>query len=227
MWFVFSVSDAEKEADSSDDPLGLLLLGLEVEGPHKRGASDPRLVHRALVDVLGLLLVDRDGSDEDDGHAGREVLQLGLLDEPSLRVPASALHEQPVDVGPLSGWAAEILPVLLGDVALEAHLVQRPLVLAGHGLHDGGEERLWVEEPSQPDAGRHVEVAHPVLQVADAEEEVYVPDGEPTEGGVGSLGPGVGDLVQEEGVLETLHVSRDGQLSLWGRHSETTLTLLL
>ena len=207
-------SDHEQQGHSGNDPLRRLLLGLEVEGPHVGGASHPRLVHRTLVHVLRLLLVHGNGLDEDNGHGGGEVLQVGLLDESGARVPARPLHEEAMDVGPLSRGAAEILPVLLGHVALETHLVQRPLILAGHGLHDGGEEGLGVEEATQPDAGGHVEVGHPALQLLDAEEEVGEPDREAGQRGVGTLGPGVGHLVQKEGGLQLFHVRSDGQLTL-------------
>ena len=119
-------------------------------------------------------------------------------------------------IGTLSGWAAKVLLVLLGHVALQAHLVQGPLVLACHGLHDGGEEGLGVEEAGQPDAGWHVEVRDPVFQFPDPQEEVSVPYRKAIEGWVGTLGPGVRDLVEEEGILKALHVSSDGQLALGG-----------
>lgn len=40
----------------------------------------------------------------------------------------------------------EIPAALFSDVAIETHLVQRPLVLTRRLLHDGREERLRVEE---------------------------------------------------------------------------------
>ncbi len=64
-------SGTKKKGDSGDDPPGWLLLGLEVERPDERGSAGPSLVNRTLVDVLCLLLVHRDGSDENDGHGGR------------------------------------------------------------------------------------------------------------------------------------------------------------
>ena len=188
-------SSTEEEAHSSYDPLGCLLFGLQVEGPHKGGPSGACLVHWALVDILCLLLVNWDGPKENDRHSRRKLLQLGLLDQPSLRVPAGTLHEQPVDIGSLPGRTAEVLLALLGHVTLQAHLVQWPLILAGHGLHDGGEEGLGVEEPSQPDAGGHVEVRHPTVQFTYPLQEVCVPDRQAIEGWVGSFGPGTGHFV--------------------------------
>ena len=204
----------KQQTHSCNSPFGCLLLGLEVEGPHKRGTPLPRLVHGTLVHVLGLLLVHGDGPDEDDRDGRRELLQPGLLDESRLRVPPGPLHEQAVDVGPLPRGAGEVLPVLLGHVALEAHLVQRPLVLAGHGLHDGREEGLWVEEPRQPYARGHVEVAHPGLQILYPEQEVSVPRSKPVEGRVSTLGPTLWHAVQVKRVLEAFHVSCDRQFTL-------------
>ena len=163
------------------------------------------LVHRALVNVLGLLFVHGNGSDEDDRHGGSEILQPSLLDQPGLCVPASALHEQPVDVGPLSRRTAEVLPVLFRDVALQAHFIQRPLILTGRGLHDGRQEGLRVEEPSQPDASRHAKVRHPAIQFADAQKQVSVPCREAIEGRVSSTGPRIWHFIEEEGVLKLFH----------------------
>lgn len=63
-------SDAEQEANSCNNPLCLLLLCLQVEGPDKGWPSSTGLIDRALVDIFGLLLVDWDGPDEDDWHTG-------------------------------------------------------------------------------------------------------------------------------------------------------------
>ena len=62
-----------------------------------------------------------------------------------LAVPARSLHEETVRVGTLTRRTADVLARLLGDVTLQRHLIQRPLVLPGHLLHDGGKEGLWVE----------------------------------------------------------------------------------
>ena len=204
------VSDAKEETHSRNHPLCWLLLGLEVEGPHVGGASHAGLVDGTLVHVLAVLLVHGNGLNEDDWYGGGEFLQPRLLDQAGLRIPARSLHEEPVDVGPFSRRAAEVFPLLLGDVALQAHAVQRPLVLASHGLHDGRQEGLGVEEPGQPDAHGHVEVRDPVLKVSYPEEEVSVPRREAVHGGVGSLCPAVGNVVEEEGVLKVLHFGCDG-----------------
>ena len=97
------------------------------------------------------------------------------MDQAGLRVPAGSLHKEAMDVCSLSRGAAEVFPVLLGDVTLQAHAIQRPLILASHGLHDGCQEGLRVEEAGQPDTRRHVEVGDPVLKVSYAEQEISVP----------------------------------------------------
>lgn len=82
--------------------------------------------------------------------------------------PASApatFHEEPVDVGALPGRRGHVLAVLLGHLHGQAHLVQRPLVLPGHGLHDGREERLGVEEAGQPHGRGQHEVRGPGLKL--------------------------------------------------------------
>ena len=134
---------------------------------------------------------------------------MGLLYEATPSVPSCPLHEQSVDICPLPRGSAEVFPVLLCHVALQAHLVKRPLVLAGHGLHDGREKGLGVEKPAQPDAGRYVEVRHPAFEFAETQQEIYKPRGETSEGRVSPLCPGVRDSVQEEGILEVLHILCD------------------
>ncbi len=198
-------SDAEQQADPSDDPLGWLLLGLEVEGPDKRGATAPSLVYGTLVHILRLLLVDRDSLDEHDRHVRGKVFQVRLLDQTGLRVPSSSLHEETMDVRPFPGRTTKVLAVLFGDVTLQAHLVQRPLVPTSHRLHDGCEEGLGVEKPCKPDACWHVEVAHPVLELSDTQQEVCVPCRQSIHRWVGSLGPAVGNGIEEQSVLQALH----------------------
>ena len=51
----------------------------------------PGLVDGALVEVPDLLLVLGDGLDEHDGHAGVELLQLGLRDGAGVDVPPGSL----------------------------------------------------------------------------------------------------------------------------------------
>lgn len=86
-----------------------------------------------------------------------------------------------MDISPFSRRAAEIFLVFLGHVTLQAHLIQRPLIFTGHGLHDGCKEGLGVEESSQPDACRHVEICNPVFQLADSEEKISIPHRETIE----------------------------------------------
>ena len=206
--------DLQQQGHTSQCPLGSLLFGLEVEGPDERGTALLGLVDGTLVDVPCILLVNGNSLDEDDRHVGGEFLEAGFRDQVGLRIPASAFHVQSMNVGTLSGCTAEVLPVLLGDVALQAHLVQGPLVLARHGLHDGRQETLRVEEAAEPHHGRESEVGGPLLQLLDAEEEIGVPGAQAVETGVGTLDPCGRDLVQEEGVTQFLHVCGDGQLTL-------------
>ena len=110
--------DTDQQADPRNDPFSGLLLGLQVEGPHERGTSSTCLIDRALIDILCLLLVDRDGSDEDNRHGRGQFLQSRFLHETGLGVPASTLHEKPVDVCPFSRRTVEVLTVLLGDITL-------------------------------------------------------------------------------------------------------------
>lgn len=45
-----------------------------------------------------------------------------------LCVPACTFHVKPVYIGPFTRCNGEVLPIFLGDVALQTHAVQRPLV---------------------------------------------------------------------------------------------------
>lgn len=53
-----------------------------------------------------------------------------------LCVPACTFNVKPVYVGPLTRCNAEVLPILLGDIALQTHAVQRPLVSMVWGHKD-------------------------------------------------------------------------------------------
>ena len=206
--------EAEEKCHPSDDPLCWLLFGLQIEGPHKRGASLSCFVQRAPVHVAKVLLVNWDGLDKDDRHGRCQLLQPCLLNSPALDVPPCALHEQAANIGTFPWWGTEVLAVLLSDVTLEAHPVQRPLILTSHGLHDSREEGLRVEEASQPDGCRHLEVSSPILELLDPQQEVCKPVGEVGEGGVGLCSPLGWNLVQKESILQVLHVSTDGQFTL-------------
>ena len=95
-------SDAEQQRGPCQRPLGGLVPGLEVEGPHEGGPPLSGLVHRALVNVARLLLVLGDGAHVDDGHQGEQLLVPRVHDAAQRHVPARALHVQPVYVGALS-----------------------------------------------------------------------------------------------------------------------------
>ena len=60
------------------------------------------------------------------------------------------LHEEAVYEGALPLVMLDLPAVPLGDLAGEAHLVQRQLVLPGRALHDRRQEGLRVEEARQP-----------------------------------------------------------------------------
>jgi len=124
--------DLEQESDASQHPRGRLLLGLEVERPDERLAALLRLVDGALVDVAHVLAVDRDRLDEDDRHQRRQFLEPRLGQHARLHVPARALQVQAVHVGALARRLAHLVLGLLRHVALQAHLVERPLVATSH-----------------------------------------------------------------------------------------------
>ena len=210
--------DLQEERHASQHPPGRLLLGLEVEGPHVGRAALFRLVDGTLVDVPRVHAVYGDRLDEDHRHRGRQFLQASLVDHTGLQIPARALHEQPVHIGSLSRRTSHVLLVLLSDVTLQRHLVERPLVLARHLLHDGGEEGLRVEEARQPHGVGKLEVGHPALELLDALQQVGVPLGEAVQRRVGPLHPRLRNRVQEHRVTQILHLRRDRQLSLGNKN---------
>ena len=104
-----------------------------------------------------------------DRHQWIQFLQLRLCDASQVDIPASSLHVETMDVSSLPWGLTYFLLVLLGNVADEAHLVQRQLVLPGRALHDGRQEGLGVEEAREPHRGGQVEVrgpAFPALQLS-------------------------------------------------------------
>ena len=57
----------------------------------------------------------------------------------------------------------------LGHFTYETHLVQRKLILPGRCLHDGSQERLWIEECREPERDGEKEISCPCLQFANSE----------------------------------------------------------
>ena len=108
--------------------------------------------------------------------------------------------------------------MLLCHITLQTHLVQRPLILASHGLHDSCEKRLWVEEPGKPNTRGQVEIGDPVLELLDPLQKVSIPGRQATHGGIGPLSPGIRNHVEEECILEALHVSSYSQFTLGESH---------
>lgn len=110
-------------------------------------------------------------------------------------------HEEPVHVGALSGRSSHVFPVLLGHFHRQTHFIQGPFVFPGHGLHDGREKGLWVEEPSQPHGGGQGEVCGPGFQLLEENTSFWG-------GGLScacSIPPGNGSaLAQEHPVLFSL-----------------------
>ena len=78
-WWWKSKLHRQKKRNSTQHPLGRLLLRFEVEGPHESGTSHLGLVDRTRVHVAQIQTVDRDGLDEDDGNGWCQFLQLRLL----------------------------------------------------------------------------------------------------------------------------------------------------
>ena len=75
----------QKQGDSGQNPLGWLLLSLQLESPHVGGSPLTGLVHRTEIDSAAVLLLRRDCPDEHHRQGGRQLLQLPLGDDPSLR----------------------------------------------------------------------------------------------------------------------------------------------
>lgn len=49
-----------------------------------------------------------------------------------LCVPACTLHVKPMYVGPFTRWGTKVLPILLGNITLQTHAVQGPLIPVVH-----------------------------------------------------------------------------------------------
>ena len=71
---VESVLDAQQQAHSSNDPLGWLLFGFQIEGPHIGRSTDASFIHWALVYVFGVLFINWNSLDKYDWHTGSKLL---------------------------------------------------------------------------------------------------------------------------------------------------------
>lgn len=190
----------QKKGNSSKDPFAGLLLTLQVESPDECWTSGLCLVDWTLIDVPSVLPVDWDGPDKDDRHCRRQLLQSCFIDHARLHVPSGSLHKQAVDVSTFSGRACHVLTSFLCDVTLQTHAIQWPLVFTSHLLHDGCEEGLWVEESSEPDSSRKLEVRWPGLQLLHSQQKISIPCSQTIQGWISLLVPALWDKVHEESI---------------------------
>ncbi len=146
----------EQQGNTGQRPLLRALLGLEVERPDVGGTALARAVKRALVNALGLLLVQRHSLDENNRHVERQVLHQAVRD--AVGVPACAFHVQAANVRALARRSRHFFARLLQHVHVQRHLVQWPFILARRHLHNGRQEGLRIEEASKPDNGRQLEL---------------------------------------------------------------------
>ena len=116
-------------------------------------------IHQTLVYILKILLVDRNCFDEYDRHRWCQFFQVSILNQISLSVhPSELLSCRDINIGSLSWRTAEVFSMLLGDITLQAHLIQGLLILMSHGLHNISQEGLGIEKACKPNSGEHTEI---------------------------------------------------------------------
>lgn len=141
----------KQKTNTTQSPLGRLLLRFQVEIPYKSRTSLLRLVHGTLINILLLLAVHWYRLDKHNRHQRSQILQLTLGNLPQVTIPPGALHIQPIHIGTLAWSSSQLISCLLQHINTETHLIQRPLILAGRCLHDWSQEGLWIEQASKPD----------------------------------------------------------------------------
>jgi len=100
--------------------------------------------------------------------------------------------------------------------ARQARQYENPVKWRWHSnlLHDGGEKWLRVEESTEPDRRRQLEVRYPRLEFSDSEQQIRIPRRQAVHRRVSSLQPRVWNCVQVQSVSQNLHVGSDCQLAL-------------
>ncbi|PSN32951.1 hypothetical protein C0J52_19936 [Blattella germanica] len=111
-----------KNGYSSHCPLCCLLLSFQIESPHKCRTSDACLVDGAFVHVTEVLLILSNGLNKNDRHLREKFLETGF-------------HNRAGNM-----YSRKFISLLLSDITVETHFVQRPLILTSSGLHDSCQE---------------------------------------------------------------------------------------
>mmetsp|Transcript_7934 Transcript_7934/g.26924 ORF Transcript_7934/g.26924 Transcript_7934/m.26924 type:complete len:222 (-) Transcript_7934:9-674(-) len=206
----YLLDHVHEHGDAGEDPLGRGRLGAQACGEHVGGPSGLGLVHGAGVHLSSVELVLGSRTDEEHREERVELLHVRLLERARHRVPARALHEEPVHVGAVPRGAFDLVRCALGHLGHDGELVQGPLVLARRHLHDRREEGLRVEEARDPGDLWRAEVRGPLAELAVALEHVDQPRAQGPQGGPGEVVPPRGHAVGIESRHEGFHALRHG-----------------
>mmetsp|Transcript_21858 Transcript_21858/g.35400 ORF Transcript_21858/g.35400 Transcript_21858/m.35400 type:complete len:268 (+) Transcript_21858:862-1665(+) len=204
----------QEQTHAAERPLDLPVLGLELRGEHLLSEAPLGLVHGTLVRVLDLRLVHRHRADGDDRHGAEHLLGAALLEYTGFLVPPAALQRETVDVRAIAAGTFDLIYLLLSHLSQHHGFVQRPVVAARGGLHDGGEEGLRVEQAAEPHHLGERQVCGPLHQLLHTREQVADPASETAQRRVGQLGPRPRHRALGEGVHERFHRIRHGEVAL-------------
>ena len=152
-----------------------------VEGAHgrgedERGPADRRAIDRADVHALGDDIRLGDACDVHDRQHRVQLLWTRLGHRVRRHVPPAALAVHAVHVGAVLGLRGDLIEPLVGDLRVDAHLVEREALLARGRLQARGHVAHRVVQARQPERGRHDHrIARPGAELLVTEHEIRKP----------------------------------------------------
>mmetsp|Transcript_36835 Transcript_36835/g.85623 ORF Transcript_36835/g.85623 Transcript_36835/m.85623 type:complete len:253 (-) Transcript_36835:283-1041(-) len=172
------------------------------------GTIHGRIEGRVRLELGGLHRLE-----PDDGHGEEELLRERLGQLADGLVPAGALEEEALDVNAVVGGAGQL--VLLHHLKVKGDRVDRNGLLPRKVLQRPGEEGVGEEEAPDPER-RGLALVDPVLEEAEACEEVVDVGAEGFEAGVAHPLPHGRDFADGERLGHLLQVARHDHQPLDG-----------
>jgi len=214
--------DIENESSTSEDPLGGVVLGLELSSEHVRLISVGGHVAWALVDSLvNLAFLHKLGLAVDDGDDRELLFGDGLFHLARVLLPGGTFELETEDVGTILNTLKHTrnlrLPVeLLLDIGLDVELVETLSGLLGTDLLDGSEVRVGLVQSVQ-EADSLVDdggVILPQVKHLKSLPQVIEPRSKASGGHPGLLSPLSADSVERDLLHQVFHSGSHSQLSL-------------
>ena len=195
------------DAASGKDPeLEIVLFGfhLKLSCEYESATSHGGNIAWAVIEAEGHLVLPFNGCDMDDGKLRSELLRNHLgqvtLFGASTEFPRSTLEEESMDIPTILWDFLHIIGISdVDNICLQAHVIEWELISSGGRLHDGSQERHWVEETGNPKGFWSDQLLGVLDKLPDSELEIIKPVWKRFEREVGVLDPKSWLQVEEHG----------------------------